>query len=101
MGKDDFAKLLDTIREKIGEEASAIVSDELISILGAFNGIDDEKNELIEKVSTLESEKDELIKVNGKLYRRIGFEDKDDPEPDGEKEEIKIEDVINEKGEII
>ena len=48
---------------------------------------------------------EELLKVNGKLYQRIGFEkeEKEDDkfEDDDNKEEIKIEDVIDEKGDLI
>ena len=46
----------------------------------------------------------ELLKVNGKLYQRIGFdkEEKEDNIEDAkDEEEIKIEDVIDEKGDLI
>ena len=43
------------------------------------------------------------MKVNGKLFQKIGFE-KEEPKTENnieDKEEIKIEDVIDEKGDII
>ena len=74
MSKDDFAKIIDALKEKLDETTNALVSEE-------------------------------LLKVNGKLYQKIGFdkEDEPDPEPTEEKEdeEIKIEDVIDEKGDLI
>ena len=53
----------------------------------------------------LKDEKEELLKVNGKLYQQIGFEPDttnervDDSEENEEK--IDIEDVIDEKGDLI
>ena len=62
-------------------------------------------NQLVEiKGKKLKNEKDELLKVNGKLYQRIGFdkeETKEEKEENDDTEEIKIEDVIDEKGELI
>ena len=52
----------------------------------------------------LEEDNAELLKVNGKLFQKIGF-DKEEEEEVEEKvedvEEVKIEDVIDEKGELI
>ena len=44
----------------------------------------------------------ELSKVNGSLFQKIGFEEKDE-KTDGEEDEeqITIDDLIDEKGEII
>ena len=66
----------------------------------------DEYSKSVEEVETLKGEKEELLKVNGKLYQRIGFdeekeEDKFNEDESPESEEIKIEDVIDEKGELI
>ena len=50
-------------------------------------------------------EKEELLKVNGKLYQKIGFDKEDAIEEKKDdvkdEEEIKIEDVIDEKGDLI
>ena len=51
---------------------------------------------------TLKKDKDELLKVNGKLFQKIGFEKEEEkPTLPQEQAEIKIEDIINDKGELI
>ena len=46
---------------------------------------------------------EELFKCNGKLFQKIGFEkvETETEEPKSEDEEIKLEEIINEKGEMI
>ena len=59
-----------------------------------------------EQNKKLQEEKEELLKVNGRLYQKIGFdkveeETKNEIKQENNNTEIKVEDVINEKGEII
>lgn len=105
LSKEEFEKLVDNLRAKLDETTVALVSEELIALMSAYTTGFDEYSKSVEEVETLKGEKEELLKVNGKLYQRIGFdeekeEDKfEDESP--ESEEIKIEDVIDEKGELI
>ena len=106
LSKEEFEKLINNLKDKLDETTSALVSEELLATLSAYNNGFDEYEKSIEEVEKLKGEKEELLKVNGKLYQRIGFdkeEEKEDDkfEDDGEKEEIKIEDVIDEKGDLI
>ena len=105
LSKEEFEKLINNLRDKLDETTVALVSEELLATLSAYNNGFDEYEKSVEEVEKLKSEKDELLKVNGKLYQRIGF-DKDEVVEKKEdniedKEEIKIEDVIDEKGEMI
>ena len=100
--KEDFEKLINNLRDKLDETTVALVSEELLALLSNYNNGFDEYTKSIEEVEKLKGEKEELLKVNGKLYQRIGFDDekKDDKfnEDDSkEDEEIKIEDK-NQKG---
>jgi hypothetical protein len=104
ISKEDFEKLIDNLRGKLDETTVALVSEEILATISAYNNGFDEYEKSIEEVEKLKGEKEELLKVNGKLYQKIGFDkdeedDKKDDEPD--EEEIKIEDVIDEKGELI
>ena len=104
--KDEFEGLMNALREKLDETTNALVSDELLNIVSVYTTAYDEYEGMKEEVDKLKGEKDELLKVNGKLYQRIGFdkveeETNDDIEENNDEEEIKIEDVINEKGEMI
>lgn len=100
---EDIQALGDSIRNRIGEESSAIISNDLLGITGMFA---DTLNELASKdalIEKLQKEKQELLAVNGQLYQKIGFATVDGKKEDEEVKEKKIDisDVINEKGELI
>lgn len=104
ISKEDFEKLIDNLRGKLDETTVALVSEEILATISAYNNGFDEYEKSIEEVEKLKGEKEELLKVNGKLYQKIGFdkdEEDDKKEDELDEEEIKIEDVIDEKGELI
>lgn len=105
LSKEEFEKLVNNLRDKLDETTTALLSEELLALLSNYNNGFDEYTNSVEEANKLKGEKEELLKVNGKLYQRIGFdkeetieENKDDTK---DEEEIKIEDVIDEKGELI
>ena len=63
----------------------------------------DEIESKAKSVANLTKDNEELLKVNGKLFQKIGFEkeETENDEPKSEDEKIKLEDIINEKGELI
>lgn len=105
LSKEEFEKLINNLRDKLDETTGALVSEEILATISAYNNGFDEYTKSVEEVEKLKGEKEELLKVNGKLYQRIGFDKEEEKEDnkidDEEKEEIKIEDVIDEKGELI
>ena len=104
ISKEEFETLINNLRGKLDETTVALVSEEILATISAYNNGFDEYTKSVEEVEKLKGEKEELLKVNGKLYQRIGFdkEEKQDNIEDGkDEEEIKIEDVIDEKGELI
>lgn len=104
ISKDDFEKLINDLRDELDETTRALVSEKLLATLSAYNNGYDEYEKGMEEVGKLKNEKEELLKVNGRLYQKIGFEEKEEKEEDNNSEDdekIKIEDVINEKGELI
>lgn len=105
ISKEDFEKLINALREKLDETTNALVSEEVLAILADYNNGFDEYQNALDEVNKLKNEKEELLKVNGKLYQKIGFdkeekEEKED-EADSTDEKIEVEDVIDEKGDII
>lgn len=107
LSKEDFEKLVNKIKDGLDETTSALISEDLLSVISNYNIAVDTVEETKTENEKLKADKDELLKVNGRLFQKIGF-DKEDAEDDGkkeekedDKEEIKIEDVIDEKGEII
>nr|DAI65270.1 MAG TPA: Phi29 scaffolding protein [Caudoviricetes sp.] len=105
MNKEEFEKIVNTLREKLDDTTSALLSEDILAILSAYNNTFDEKDTLSEEIEKLKTDKEELLKVNGKLYQKIGFDDiteeKEEEEEKENDEEIDIDDVIDEKGEII
>ena len=105
ISKEDFENLINALREKLDETTSALVSEEVLAILADYNNGFDEYQNALDEVNKLKNEKEELLKVNGKLYQKIGFdkEEKDEKEneADSTDEKIEVEDVIDEKGDII
>ena len=104
ISKEEFEKIINNLRDKLDETTVALVSEEILATISAYNNGFDEYEKSVEEVEKLKGEKEELLKVNGKLYQRIGFdreEKEDNIEDIKDEEETKIEDVIDEKGELI
>ena len=102
--KEDFEKLINSIKEKLDETTQALLSEDLLGVLSSYNMAIDEVASLGDKISKLEVDKEDLLKVNGRLFQKIGFdkeEEKKEEETEDNGEELKIEDVIDEKGDLI
>lgn len=102
--KEEFEGLITSIKDKLDETTQALISDDLVGVLSSYGNALDEIKSLGEKIVGLESDKEELLKVNGRLFQKVGF-DKEEVEEKidevAEEEKLEIEDVINEKGELI
>lgn len=103
LSKEEFEQLINKIKEGLDETQSALISEDLLAIVSNYNNAVDSIEEMKTENDKLKSDKEELLKVNGKLFQKIGFE-KDEEEPETETkeevEEIKIEDIIDEKGDL-
>ena len=102
--KEEFESLISSIKEKLDETTQALVSEDLLGVLSSYSNAVDEIASLGEKLTKLEGDNAELLKVNGKLFQKIGFENEEQEEvlPEDEvKEEMSIEEIIDEKGELI
>ena len=106
MTYEELETLTNGMRERLGEENSALVSEDLLNVLSSYKGILDKIAELTSENEKLKADKEELLKTNGKLFQKIGFEKEEEAEEVAdESEEVSteeiIEDLIDEKGEII
>lgn len=103
--KEEFESLISSIKEKLDETTQALVSEDLLGVLSSYSNAVDEIASLGEKITKLEDDNAELLKVNGKLFQKIGFENEEEqevlPEDEVKEEEISIEEIIDEKGELI
>jgi DNA anti-recombination protein RmuC len=103
---DELKVLVDSIKEKLDETQSALVSEDLLSIVSNYGLLFDELTKIKEEVDKLKADNEELLKVNGRLFQKIGFDEdiKDESaelKEESAEEEITVEEVIDEKGEII
>ena len=100
--KEELETLINKIKESMDETASALASEDLLTIVSNYNTALEEITSLNEKLNSALADKEELLKANGKLFQKIGFDEpkKEESKEDGE-EEIKIEDIIDEKGDFI
>lgn len=104
LSKDEFEKLVNNLRDKLDDTTGALVSEELLATISAYNNGYDEFDKSNKEVEKLKSEKEELLKVNGKLYQKIGFdEEKEEEKFDNVETEtpLTVEDIIDSKGELI
>lgn len=102
--KEEFESLINSIKEKLDETTQALVSEDLLGVLSSYSNAVDEVASLGEKLTKMENDNAELLKVNGKLFQKIGFEKEEEEETPLEEEkdeEISIEEVVDEKGELI
>ncbi|MEE3324823.1 MAG: hypothetical protein VZR33_05760 [Methanosphaera sp.] len=103
---DELKALIDKIKEGMDETQSALISEDLLSIVSNYQLASDKIKEIEEELEKVKADNEELLKVNGRLFQKIGFEEdiKDEsaelPSEEVE-EEITLEDVIDEKGELI
>lgn len=111
MTREEFKSLVDGIKEKLDETSGALLAEDLIAVLSAFNAKTEEVEKLAEENIKLKTDNEEILKVNGQLFQKVGsipkeknIEEKiiDDGKEDvKEEEKITIEDVIDEKGDLI
>ena len=102
---DELKVLIDKIKEGLDETQSALISEDLLSIISNYQLAIDELAKVNEELGKIKADNEELLKVNGRLFQKIGFEEdiKDESAelPSETEEEITVEEVIDEKGEII
>lgn len=103
ISREEFENLVNGLKSKVDETTGALISEDLLQIIANYTLAIDEINKLNESVTKLNGEKEQLLMVNGKLYQQIGFDDKSDAnnEKGNESEEISIDDIISEEGELI
>lgn len=104
MSKEELETLVNKIKDGLDETTSALVSEDLLAIVSNYNLLVDSIAEKEAELAKLRDEKEELLKVNGRLFQKIGFDKEAEEEAEEEKpaeEEIKIEDIVDEKGDLI
>ena len=105
LNKEEFETLINSIKDRLDETTSALISEDLLSIISNYTLALDKISKGVEEIDKLKADKDELLKVNGRLFQKVGFnkeeEKKEDAKQEVEGEKMTIEDIVDEKGELI
>lgn len=103
--KEDFENLINETRDKLDDKSKALVSEDMLGIMGNYNSLLATLDDRNEELKKLRQDNDELLKVNGRLFQKIGFEKEQEKETlplnNEVVEKIGIDNLINEKGELI
>lgn len=100
MNQEEFNNVTNSLKEKLGNENTALISDELATIINnsnsMFQTIEEQKN----TISKIKQEKEDLINTNGKLLQQIpvGFEKENKDEKKEEKKNVSFKDFFDENG---
>lgn len=103
--KERFSEMIQALKEKLDPTQGALIAEDILALQSAFNESYDENQSIVAASEKLKADNEELLKVNGRLFQKIGFDKKEDETKEVEKIDdekvIEIESLINEKGEII
>lgn len=102
MDEKELNQISNSIKEKLGEEAFARISDDMGTLITG-NALNlDEIKKRDEQISQLQESNKQLISANGNLLKQVPM-GKDIPlkEAEAEPQKLQISDIINENGEII
>jgi hypothetical protein len=67
----DLEKITTSIQEKLGEETSAMITDDLANIITIKSNYDKELEENKKQITKLKKDKDVLIEANGNLLQKV------------------------------
>ena len=77
MKKEDFEKLTNGMKEKLGEENIALIADDISTLLTDNNLMNTQIEDKNKEIQKLKDDKEMLISTNGNLLQKIsmGFEE--------------------------
>lgn len=103
--REELETLINSIKEKLDETTSALLTEDFLRLVTSYNLALTDIEEKASEIEKLSKDNEELLKVNGKLFQQIGFdkveEKEENPIESEPEEEITIDEVIDEKGELI
>ena len=73
MKKEEMEQLTNGIQEKLGKEASALIADDLGKLITDNTLMNSEISKRDEKISRLETDKENLITTNGNLLQQVAM----------------------------
>lgn len=84
--ENDIEKITSSIREKLGEEASSKIADDIANIITIEANRKKEIKDKDEEITRINKDKEVLIQANGNLLQQVSFGKDDDENDSGEEE---------------
>lgn len=102
MKNEDIEKLTNSIRAKLGDETSALISDDLANIILDNQNMNTAISSRDSTISELQKDKDNLIMTNNRLFQQVSIgEEPKLPDQEPEKKPFNFRSVFDEKGNFI
>lgn len=101
MKQEDFEKLQNNMKEKLGKDNFAKISDDMATLMTENNSMNKQIDDGKSEITKLKEDKSNLIETNGNLMQKIsvGFQEPVPlPNEKKEKKEIVLKDCFDEKG---
>lgn len=104
MKKEDMDKLINGIQEKIGEEASGLISDDLGMLITDNTNMNKDLTNKENEINKLKDQKEKLIATNGNLLQQISmgeeenFFSKNKKEEEEKPKKFNFKDAFDTKG---
>ena len=102
MEQDELNNVINSIKEKIGEDLSGQIADDIAKIVTANTTTLDTISNKDKEIEKLNTEKQNLIMANGNLLQQVSFlpkkEDKKDENEKDDDKKIKLSELFDEKG---
>lgn len=89
MKNQDFQTKINSMQEKIGQEAANLILDDIGLFITDNQNMNKDIEKLQEKIKSLEDKNQKLIEVNGNLLQQIPMGTEEDLKPEIKKEEKK------------
>ena len=98
MNGNDLKKLTESIDQKLGDN-SAMIADDIGTILTGFETMDNAIKKRDEEISQLKKDKEKLVLANGNLLKQIPvMRNEEDDEEEVTKKPFNFKDAFDEKG---
>lgn len=108
MKTDEHNKLINGIKEKLGEEETSKIADDLALLISDNTQVNNELKNKDNEISKLQTDKENLIKVNGNLLQQVTdgkeedvFNINNEKEKENKKEPFSFKAQFDENGEFI
>ena len=99
----NFEETLNKIQEKIGEESSGIIADDIANLLSYESARNKDLEDRNNEITKLKKDKEMLIEANGNLLQQVSAEKEEilKPKKEEEKKPINIRDAFDKYGNFI